>query len=267
MQAKTGPSRTSLSIAACERPRDSEFQTLSLVWVAGITLLLVPMVTLIDVTIARAFANHPLHSEIISVLDLARVLSHGGGVFIVLVAVILMAPEKRWFVPRLAALAMGGGAVATLAKMFVLRPRPNGLNLQRGTLDSAWLWAFDWDWDHVATFDAGTRAFPSGSIATAIAFTVGLWVVLPRGRWLFAAMCCGAFLQRLHSGSHFLSDLIGGAAFGLLWAYVCFHPWLLGRVFDEMEPRKSQRQSAPERSQEELEVQLPNADSDHRIAA
>ncbi len=124
----------------------------------------------------------------------------------------------------------------------------------------------------MATFDAGTRAFPSGSIATAIAFTVGLWLVLPRGRWLFAALCFGAFLQRLYSGSHFLSDLIGGAAFGLIWAYVCFHPRLLGRVFDEMEPDTSPSQATSKESQKQAvmddadkNADLPNQDD--RIAA
>jgi membrane-associated phospholipid phosphatase len=199
------------------------------------------MVTLIDVPIARWFAENPLDSEIITLLEFTRVLSHGGGIFFVLLSVLLMAPNRRWFVPRLVALAMGGGAVATLAKMFVLRPRPNALNLRGGAFDSAWLWVFDWEWDHVAAFDADTRAFPSGSIATAVALTVGLWFVLPRGRWLFAGMCFGAFLQRLYLGSHFLSDLIGGAAFGLLWSYACFHPRLLGRVFDEMEPGRKRR--------------------------
>jgi membrane-associated phospholipid phosphatase len=174
---------------------------------------------------------------------------------------------------------MGGGAVATLAKMFVLRPRPNGLNLQGGAYDHAWLWVFDWELDQVATFDAGTRAFPSGSIATAIAFTVGLWLVFPRGRWLFAALCFGAFLQRLYSGSHFLSDLIGGAAFGLIWAYACFHPRLLGRVFDEMEtdtslakatykePQKDAGMNAADTDLDLADASVDIADTDDSIAA
>ena len=116
-----------------------------------------------------------------------------------------------------AALAMGSGALATIAKMFVLRPRPNGLNLNAASYDSAWLWAFDWNLEQVATFDAGTRAFPSGSIATAIAFTVGLWFVLPRGRWpLPVAVSCRlrstALLRiTLHERS------FGGASLGLMW--------------------------------------------------
>jgi membrane-associated phospholipid phosphatase len=244
MPAQSEPFRTTLSLFGARRSKDKAFRTFALMWLSGIALLSVPMVTLIDVPIARWFSNNPLPGEVTSALELARVLSHGGGICLILASMMLMAPRCRWQVPRLAALAMGGGAVATIAKMFVLRPRPNEMNLEIATYDSAWLWAFDWKWEQVATFDASTRAFPSGSIATATAFSVGLWVVLPRGRWLFAFLCIGALIQRLYCGSHFLSDLFGGAAFGLLWAYACFSPRLLGKLFDEMEP-KSRRGSRP----------------------
>jgi membrane-associated phospholipid phosphatase len=136
----------------------------------------------------------------------------------------------------LAALAIGAGAVATLAKMFVLRPRPTGLNLDVASIDSAWLWAFDWSLSQVAAFDASTRAFPSGNMATATALTVGLWMVLPKGRLLFATICAGTVMQRMVCGAHFPSDILGGAAFGLLWAYTCYHPKLLGNLFDKMQP-------------------------------
>jgi membrane-associated phospholipid phosphatase len=138
---------------------------------------------------------------------------------------------------------MGGGAVATLAKMFVLRPRPNSLNLDVVTYDYAWIWSFDWTLSHVATYDASTRAFPSAYLATATALTVGLWVVLPRGRWLFAALCAGTMFQRLYCGAHFTSDLFGSTAVGLGWAYVCYHPSLMGNLFDKMEPERTPRRS------------------------
>ncbi len=124
-------------------------------------------------------------------LDLSLVYAHGSGIFLILVAIILLAPNRRWHVPRLATLAMGSGAVATLTKMFILRPRPNTLKLETATYDYAWIWSFDGTLSKVADFDAGTRAFPSAYLATATALTVGLWVVLPRGRWLFAGLCAG----------------------------------------------------------------------------
>jgi membrane-associated phospholipid phosphatase len=223
------------------RDEAAQFRMASLLWMAGITLLLVPMATLVDVPIARWFSHQPLAREVSDALDMSLVYSHGSGIFLILVSVILMAPNCRWNVPRLASLALGGGAVATLTKMLVLRPRPNTLNLDAATYDYAWIWSFDWTLTHVATFDASTRAFPSAYLATATALTVGLWVVIPRGRLLFVALCAGTMLQRMNCGAHFLSDLCGSAAVGLGWSYVCYHPGLMGRVFDKMEPEREPR--------------------------
>lgn len=220
----------------CRTRETTLFNATTLMWLAGIAMLTVPVVTLIDIPIARWFDRNPFPREVGSMLDLMLFFSHGTGIFLILVCVLMLAPRCRWHVPRLATLAMGAGAVATIVKMFVLRPRPHMLNLDLATYDSAMLWKFDWALEQVATFTASTRAFPSGSTATATAFAVGLWVVLPRGRWLFAALCFGTFLQRASSGAHFLSDLFGGTAIGLMWAYTCFHPSLLGNLFDKMEP-------------------------------
>ncbi|TWU05668.1 phosphatase PAP2 family protein [Stieleria varia] len=219
-----------------------------LLWIASIMLLTVPMITLIDVPMAQWFASKPLPKELSDAIDLMRVFSHGSGILLVFVAIFLMAPRLRWHLPRLATMAMGAGAIATMVKMFVLRPRPSGLNLDMARHDSAWLWAFDWNLSQVATFDASTRAFPSGDVATAIALTIGLCAVLPRGRWLFALICLGTFVQRLHTGAHFVSDLFGGAAFGLLWAYACTHPKLLGSLFEKMQPELTGRRRSADRS-------------------
>jgi membrane-associated phospholipid phosphatase len=219
----------------------AKFRTVSLLWLAGISLLLVPMASLIDVPIARWFSHDPLSRELGDVLDLSLIYAHGSGIFLILVSIVLLAPKCRWHVPRLATLAMGGGAVATLTKMFILRPRPNSLRLESATYDYAWIWSFDGTLSQVADFDASTRAFPSAYLATATALTVGLWVVLPRGRWLFAALCAGTMLQRLYCGSHFVSDLFGSAAVGLGWSYVCYHPRLMGTLFDKMEPEQKPR--------------------------
>lgn len=213
-------------------------------------MLSVPMITLADVSIARWFVADPLPRELRSALELMLVFSHGSGVVLILFGVFLMAPYCRWHLPRLATLAIGAGAIATLGKMVVLRPRPTGLNLDLASIDSAWLWAFDWTLSQVATYDASTRAFPSGNMATATALTVGLWVVLPRGRLLFLMILAGTFLQRMACGAHFPSDVLGGAGFGLVWAYACYHPRLLGNLFDKMQP-----ESEPRRRRRAIEQQ------------
>ncbi|MCC9644552.1 phosphatase PAP2 family protein [Rhodopirellula sp. JC740] len=212
------------------------YRPVTLFYMGAMTMMLVPMLTLLDVTVARYFETRPLPAELDSALELSLVLSHGYGVFVILLAILLMAPKRRWHLPRLATLAMGGGAIATIAKMFVIRPRPSNLNLDLAGHDTAWLWAFDWDLSEVASFDSAMRAFPSGHVVTATAMLIGLWVVVPRGRLLFAMVWAGVLINRVNTSAHFLSDVCGGVAFGLFWSYVCFHPRLLGNLFDKMVP-------------------------------
>lgn len=218
-------------------PREEarKFHLATLLWLSIISLLLVPMATLLDIPIARWCQDDVLPQEISKMLDLSLIYAHGSGIFLILVAILMMAPTKRWKMPRLATLALGSGAVATLVKMFVLRPRPNSLKLDLATNEHAWIWSFDWTLSRIAEYDAGMRSFPSGYLATATALTVGLWIVVPRGRPLFLAFCIGTMLQRMYCGSHFLSDLFGSAAVGLGWCYICYHPKLIGNVFDKME--------------------------------
>ena len=226
----------------------AQFRVTRLLWLAAISILIVPIATLMDVPIARWFAQDPLSRETKDILEHMEVYAHGFGVFLVLVCIIQFAPNVRWHVPRLATLALGAGAVATLTKLFIIRPRPHSrfINLDSPLQDSAWAWSFDWSLSQVADFEASRRAFPSANVAAATALTVGLIVVLPRGRWLFTALCIGTVIQRLNSGGHFLSDLVGSISIGLGWAYVCYHPALLGSLFDKMKPEPEERRRRQE---------------------
>ncbi len=222
----------------------ARFRMVSLLWFAGITLLLVPMATLLDIPIAQWFATEPLPEWIGTILDVMLYYAHGMGITCILLALLFVAPTKRWHLPRLAALAAGGGAISTLTKMFVLRPRPNSLPLSGANNDYAWIWTFDWTLSHVAHFEPSSRAFPSAYLATATALTVGLWVLFPKGRWVFLSLCFGTLMQRIYCGSHFLSDLFGSAAIGLWWSYVCYHPSLMGSLFDKLEPERDLEERA-----------------------
>ena len=213
-----------------------DFRRASLLWLALISLFMVPMATLVDVPIARWLSHDPLPIWLTSFFESAVGYADGVGVFLILLGIIIFSPKRRWYVPRVAALAMGAGAVATMTKMFVLRPRPSSLYLDGASYDYAWIWSFDWTLSQVATFDAASRAFPSATLASATALTAGLWVVVPRFRWAFVVLLIGTLGQRAACGAHFVSDLLGSASTGLAWAYVCFHPRLLGKVFDKMEP-------------------------------
>lgn len=222
------------------------YRPITLVYMAAIMAMMVPVLTLIDAGVAAFFTTSPLPRDLDSTLELSLIFSHGTGVFLVLMTIMLLAPRMRWQVPRLATLALGGGAVATITKWFVLRPRPNSLDLAYFGNESAWLWAFDWDLSEIAAFDASTRAFPSANVVTATALTIGLWIMLPRGRILFATIWVGVLVERLHTGAHFVSDACGGIAIGLLWSFVCYHPKLMGTLFDRMAPEPRRRRRASE---------------------
>lgn len=233
MDSYPNPSSRRFLVESYEQS-DSQYRRASLLWMAGIALLLVPLATLVDIQTSRWFMDDPFPGEILDTLDMSLIYAHTSGIFLILLCIGLLAPKARWHIPRLATLAMGAGAVATLVKMFILRPRPNSMNLDLATYDYAWIWSFDLTLSNVTLFDASTRAFPSAYLATATAFTVGLWVVVPRARWIFVALCVCTMAQRLYCGAHFTSDLFGSASIGLAWAFVCYHPSMLGRIFDKM---------------------------------
>ncbi len=216
-----------------------------MLWGAFIALLLVPVLTLIDIPIARWFAADPLPSDVEQAIQLTEAYSHGIGVLFIVIGILTLAPQHRWRMPRLTTMALGASAIATIVKMFVLRPRPSQMNLKLASGDAAWLWRFDWKLEQVAAFDAGTRAFPSGDTATAVALTVGLSMLFPRGRYLFVTFAVLTMLQRMQSHSHFFSDAIGGLACGLGWCFVCLHPRLLGALFEHMEPTRRRQRRRP----------------------
>lgn len=216
-----------------------------LLWAVVFATFSVPLATLADIPLARWFHQDPLPGDFVRTLDLIRFYSHGSGVFFIFLSLLLLAPERRALLPRLVTMVIGASAVATVLKMFVLRLRPNQINLDLATIETAWWWRFDWTLDHVAMFDASARSFPSGNMATALALTIGLCLAIPRGRWLFVLFCGLTVMQRMQSESHFFSDVVGGAVAGLLWSYICIHPKLFGSLFDKMEsveeqPRRNQ---------------------------
>ncbi|MEM9827850.1 MAG: phosphatase PAP2 family protein [Planctomycetota bacterium] len=216
--------------------RADSFQLTAMLWLAGICGLAVLPTTLMDVSIASFLATHPLPTSYGEVIELAAEYGNGIGITLIIVAVVVLSRRRRWSAPRLVTLAAGGGAVATIAKLFVLRPRPNSLPLEWLAQDIAWIWSFDPTLSQLASFEPATRAFPSASLASATAMTVGIWMVVPKFRYLASVLCVATMLQQIECGAHFASDLFGSAAVGLAWSYICFHPSWLGGIFDRLEP-------------------------------
>jgi undecaprenyl-diphosphatase len=111
----------------------------------------------------------------------------------------------------------GGGLLNRLLKLWVHRARPDG--------------ALD-------LLAAPSFSFPSGhtmgtTIGLGMLYFVIVSVVSPSRsarRWTAAAMVLFALLvafSRVYLGAHYLTDVIGGLAFGALW--VALSTWLLQR--------------------------------------
>jgi membrane-associated phospholipid phosphatase len=63
-------------------------------------------------------------------------------------------------------------------------------------------------------------SFPSGHTSAATAMALLLSIYIPRFRWIFLSLAVVVGAQRIVSNAHWLSDVIGGAAIGLLAVWI-----------------------------------------------
>ncbi|MFW6171118.1 MAG: phosphatase PAP2 family protein, partial [Planctomycetota bacterium] len=151
-------------------------------------------------------------------------------------------PKSRRRLPRVACSAYGAGLIAQLAKPLVPRLRPHVCDLSA----SVWRTFFLGGADQYAQLNSlsgrDVYSFPSGHSATAVGLAFGLTWLYPPGRWLFTFYAFLAMMQRIESGSHFVSDTFAGAAVACLAAAFCWGRGKLDRVFVSLErPHASSR--------------------------
>ncbi len=60
-------------------------------------------------------------------------------------------------------------------------------------------------------------SFPSDHTAFAFVVVAALWPVLGRTRWVWLALAVAIGLARVFVGVHYPTDVLGGAALGVLW--------------------------------------------------
>jgi lipid A 4'-phosphatase len=119
------------------------------------------------------------------------------------------------FIPGFIFAAVGvSGLLVDFLKIFIGRTRPK-LLFADGAYDLTW---FGLRADH--------WSFPSGHAATAAALMTALWCLWPRPFWLYVAAATLVAASRVITGQHFLSDVVAGAAIGVL-ATRALALWLL----------------------------------------
>jgi membrane-associated phospholipid phosphatase len=186
----------------------------------------------IDLQVARFFWEGGCPRVVCAVAELAEFFGHGTGVGLVVLAGCLLAPRRRWGLPRVLTAALGAGFTANAIKLAVPRWRPRH-------------WKFDSDcvWDTFAQVPSlwetsgPVQSFPSAHAAAAAALAVALGWLFPRGRWLFVGLAACVCVNRVQASAHFPSDVLAGAAVGTLFAGWCLHAGGVAAAFRRLEQR------------------------------
>ncbi|TKB73917.1 MAG: phosphatase PAP2 family protein [Nitrospira sp.] len=100
---------------------------------------------------------------------------------------------------------------ANILKHAIGRPRPKFMHA--GNIELSPVSGSGWD------------SFPSGHAAAAFAVATVLAAKFPRVRWPLLAVAVAIAASRIIRGSHYLTDVAGGAALGCIMGMMAVHPW------------------------------------------
>ena len=103
------------------------------------------------------------------------------------------------------------GLSANILKHAIGRPRPKFMHV--GNREFSPAGGSGWD------------SFPSGHAAAAMAVATVLAAKFPRARWPILAAAVAIAASRIFRGSHYLTDVAGGAALGCVMGVIAAHPW------------------------------------------
>lgn len=135
------------------------------------------------------------------VMLLASALGAGGFVWWVTALITMIFPDKRAAAYRMLLAGLFAWSISEfVVKPAVDRPRP-----------------FEVD-SSIAVIDAKppTESFPSGHAAMAFAFALAASRMIPGSAWIWWPLAAVISISRVYIGVHWPSDVLGGAAGGLL---------------------------------------------------
>ncbi|MBF4462491.1 MULTISPECIES: bifunctional phosphatase PAP2/diacylglycerol kinase family protein [unclassified Rathayibacter] len=179
-----------------------------------------------DARVARRLnARHPSTLVDGALVSLSRAADHGV-LWMGLGVLLVLAGRPREAVRGTASLAIASAAANLVGKQLFGGVRPLVVDVPIGRRLA-----------HLPT----SPSFPSGHAASAAAFATGVALESPRAGAALAPLAAAVAFSRLHTGVHWLSDVVGGAALGAAVAVV-------GRVALPAHPRRipvSERAALP----------------------
>jgi len=172
------------------------------------------------------FHQKPVSGDLRTLINCGEIFGHGFGPFLAALMIYVLDRANRRHIPRVVTCATVCGLAAALMKVFVSRVRPRAFDFSRAIGESflgpAWL----------HEMSSRYQSFPSAHTATAVGLALALSRLYPQGRLLFAGFAVLVALQRMTTGSHYLSDTIIGATLAILVAGGFLRTGPVARWFD-----------------------------------
>ena len=192
-----------------------------------------------------AWLTHPdrlgfLSGDLIRITRLCELFAHGFGVLVVSLGIYTLAPASRALIPRIVACAFWPGIVAHFLKIQIARIRPicyfDAQSQVNFPSDHTATWL---GWFHGGKFNAcyAHQSFPSAHTATVFGFAIALSWAFPRGKYLFISLATLASIQRVVECAHWPSDVLAGAAIGILCGGALQQNWGIGWLLGRLETK------------------------------
>lgn len=166
----------------------------------------------VDFQIAQWCAGHRLPRELGKLLSIGETCFHGLGVLVIVIAMSQLDVARRKFIPHVLWASLGAGMAANGIKLMVGRVRPHSFDFH-GDVWSSFTGVFP-----MLGSGSSGQSFPSAHVAVAAGLTLVLSRLYPQAKWFFVVLAVLAGCQRINCRAHYLSDVLVGAAVGMIFA-------------------------------------------------